>query len=72
MIKRSSDKVKVTVNKFGVHSQHLIRRFLLHYAMFCLANVNIKHLTSVFLRYLKSQFFQKKHALMSLGLSYSV
>ena len=31
-----------------------------------------KHLTSVFLRYLKSQFPPRKHVLMSLGLSYPV
>ena len=42
MIKWSGDKVKVTVNKFGVHSQHVIRCFLLHNVVFCLANVNIK------------------------------
>ena len=71
MIKWSSDKVYVTVNKFGVHSWHVIRCFLLHLAVFCLANAN-KHLTSVFLQYLKSQFFQRKHVLMSLGLSYPV
>ena len=41
MIKWSSDKVWVTVNKFGVHSRHVIRCFPLHYAVFCLANVNI-------------------------------
>ena len=41
MIKWSSDKVLATVNKFGVHSWHVIRCFLLHYAVFCLANVNI-------------------------------
>ena len=48
MIKWSSDKVKVTVNKSGVHSRHVIRRFLLHYAVFCLANVNINTLTAYF------------------------
>ena len=31
-----------------------------------------KHLTSVFLRYVKGQFFPRKHVLMSLGLSYHV
>ena len=41
MIKWSSDKIKVKVNKIGVHSRHVIRCFLLLYAMFCLANVNI-------------------------------
>ena len=41
MIKWSSDKVYVTGNKFGVHSRHVIRCFLLHYAVLCLANVNI-------------------------------
>ena len=40
MIKLSNDKVWVTVNKFGVHSRHVNRCFLFHYAMFCLANVN--------------------------------
>ena len=44
MIKWSSGKVKATVNKFGVYSQHLIRFFLFHYAVFCLANVNINTL----------------------------
>ena len=44
MIKWSSDKVKATVNKFGVHSCHVIRCFLLHYAVFGLANVNINTL----------------------------
>ena len=37
IIKWSSDKVEVTVNKFGVHSRHVIICFLLYYAMFCLA-----------------------------------
>ena len=44
MIKWSSGKVKATVNKFGVHSQHVRRCFLFHYAMFCLAKVNINTL----------------------------
>ena len=44
MIKWSSDKVKVTVNKFGVHSWHVIRIFLLHNAVFCFANININTL----------------------------
>ena len=48
MIKWSSDKAKVTVNKSGVHSLHVIRRFLLHYAVFCLANVNINTLPAYF------------------------
>ena len=48
MIKWSSDKVYVTVNKFDVHSQHVIRCFLLHCAMFCLANVNINTLLAYF------------------------
>ena len=48
MIKWSSDKVKVTVNKFGVHSWHVIRCFLLHYAVFCMANVNINTLPAYF------------------------
>ena len=30
--------------KFGVHSRHVIRCFLLHYAVFCLANVNVNTL----------------------------
>ena len=29
----------ITVSKFGDHSRHVIRCFLLHYAVFCLANV---------------------------------
>ena len=72
MMKWSSDKVKVTVNKFGVHSRHVIRCFLLHYAVFYLANVDMNTHTSVFLWYLKSQFFPRKHVLMSLGLSYPI
>ena len=48
MIKWSSDKVEVTVNKSGVHSRHVIRCFLLHYAVFCLANVNINTLPAYF------------------------
>ena len=67
MIKWSSDKVLVTVNKFSIHSCHVIRYFLVHYAVFCLANVNINTL-----RYLKSQFSPRKHVLMSPGLSYPV
>ena len=59
MIKRSSDKVKVTVNKFGVHSQHVIRCFLLHYAVFCLANVNINTLPAYFYGTWKVSFFQE-------------
>ena len=48
MIKWSSDKVKVTVNKFGDHSRHVIRLFLLHYAVFCLGYVNINTLPAYF------------------------
>ena len=48
MIKRSSDKDKVSVNTFGVHSQHVIRCFLLHYAVFCSAKVNINTLPAYF------------------------
>ena len=72
MIKWSSDKVKVTVNKFGVHSPHVIRCFLLHYAVFCLANVNINTLPAYFYGIWKVSFFPRKHVLMSLGLSYPV
>ena len=59
IIKWSNDKVEVTVNKFSVHSRHVIRCFLLHYAVFCLANVNTKTLPAYFLRYLKSDFSQE-------------
>ena len=46
--KWSSDKFYVTVNKFGVHSWHVIRCILLHYAVICLANVNINTLLAYF------------------------
>ena len=59
MIKWSSDKVKVTVNKFGVHSRHVIRCFLLHYALFCLANVNINTLPAYFYGFWKVSFPKK-------------
>ena len=48
MIKWSNDKVLITVNKFGVHSWHVLRFFLLHYAVFCSANVNINTLPAYF------------------------
>ena len=48
MIKWSSGKILVTVNKFDVHSRHVIRCFLLHYAVFCLAKVNINTLPAYF------------------------
>ena len=48
MIKRFSDKVKASFNKFGVNSLHVIRCFHLHYAMFCLANVNVNTLPAHF------------------------
>ena len=51
MIKWFSDKVQATVNKLGVHSRHVIRCFLLHYAVFCLANVNINTLPAFFTVY---------------------
>ena len=59
MIKWSSDKVQATVNKFGVHSRHLIRCFLLHYAVFCLANVNINTLPVYFYGIWKDSFSQE-------------
>ena len=34
--------------KLGDHFQHVIRCFLLHYAVFCLANVNINTLPAYF------------------------
>ena len=46
MIKLSGDKVQVTVNKFGDHSKYVIICFLLRYAVFCLANVNINTLSA--------------------------
>ena len=72
MIKQSSNKVYVTVYKFGVHSRHVIRCFLLHYAVFCLANVNINTLPAYFYGICKVSFFTRKHALMPVGLSYPV
>ena len=48
MIKWSSGNIKVIVSKFGVHSRHVIRCFLLHHAVFCLANVNINILSAYF------------------------
>ena len=60
MIKWSRDKVKVTVNKFDVQSQHVIRRFLLHYDVFCLANVNINTLPAYSYGNWKVSFFPKK------------
>ena len=59
MIKWSSDKVYVTVDKFGGHSWHVIRCFLLHYAVFCLANVNINTLPAYFTVSEKSVFPKK-------------
>ena len=59
MIKWSSDKVYVTVSKFGVHSRHVIRCFLLHYAVLCLANVNINTIPAYFYGILKVSFSQE-------------
>ena len=59
MVKWSSNKVKVTVNKFGVHSQQVIRCFHLHYAVFCLANVNINTLLTYFYGIWKVSFPKK-------------
>ena len=59
MIKWSSDKVKVTFNKFGVYSWHVDRCFLLHYAVFCLANVNINTLPAYFYGIWESVFPKK-------------
>ena len=67
MIKWSSDKVEVTVNKFGVHSQHVIKCFLLHYAVFCLANVNINTLPAYFYgirRVAEIQIFEKTYLIV--------
>ena len=72
MIKWSSDKVQDTVNKFDDHSQHVIRCFLLHYAVFCLANVNINTLPAYFYGIWEVSFSPRKHVLMSVGLSYPV
>ena len=60
MIKQSSNKVYVTVYKFGVHSRHVIRCFLLHYAVFSLANVNINTLPAYFYGICKVSFFHTK------------
>ena len=59
MINWSSDKVKVTVNKFGIHSWHVMRCFLLHYAGCCLANVSIKPNLRISTVYEKSVFPKK-------------
>ena len=59
MIKWASDKVWVTVNKFNVHSRHVIRCFLLHYAVFCLANVNINTSPAYFYGIWKVSFSQE-------------
>ena len=48
------------MNKFGVHSRHVIRWFLLHYAVFCLANVNINTLPAYFYGFWEVSFFPKK------------
>ena len=55
----SSDKVYVSVNKFGVHSRHVIRFFLLHYVVFCLTNVNINTLQAYFYGIWKVSFSQE-------------
>ena len=44
---------------FGVHSRHVIRRLLLHYAVFCLANVNINTLSAYFYGIWKVSFSQE-------------
>ena len=59
MIEWSSDKVYVTVYKFGFHSQHVIGCFLLHYAVFRLANVNIIILPAYFYGIWKVSFPKK-------------
>ena len=59
MIQWSSDKVKVTVNKFGIHFRHVIRCFLFHYNVFCLANVNINYLPAYIYGIWKSVFPKK-------------
>ena len=45
--------------KFGDHSQHVIRCFLLHHAVFCLANVNINTLPAYFYSIWKISFPKK-------------
>ena len=57
MIKWSSDKVMVTINKFGVHSRHVSRCFHLHYAVLCLAYVNINTLPGYLCQVLFLHFF---------------
>ena len=52
-------KFKVTVNKFGVHSWHVIRCFLLRYVVLCLANVNISTLPAYFYGIWKVHFPKK-------------
>ena len=47
------------MNKFSVLSRHEIRCFLLHYAVFCLANVNINTLPTYFTVSEKSVFPKK-------------
>ena len=59
MIKWSSGKVKATVNQSGVHSQHVIRCFLFHYAVFCLANIYINTFPAYFYRIWKVRFPKK-------------
>ena len=54
MIKWSSDNVNATVNRSGVHSQHVIRCFLFHNAVFCLAYVYINTLPAYFYRIWKA------------------
>ena len=65
MIKWSSSKVKATVNTFGVHSQHVIRCFLFHYAVFCLANLNINTLPAYFYGIWKVSFPKKACSVFS-------
>ena len=60
MIKWSSDKVKATVGKFGVHSWHVTRYFLLHYAVFCLASININTFPVFFSMVCEKSVFPKK------------
>ena len=48
-----------TFNKFGVRSQHVIRCFLFHYAVLCLANVNINTLPAYFYGVWKVSFPKK-------------
>ena len=65
MLKWSSGKVWVTVNKFSVHSRHVIRCFHLHNAVFKSANVNINTLPA-FSTVSEKSGFPRKHVLMSL------